>query len=171
MSLARPKGPLADLDEDPADHECEHPSSCPKDPVVRVPRGNELGSSGLTLCPLHLAIWIDDYAGDVNADIEALAERDALLELEDLPSWTTQLNEHWSRLGIDHHGEGHYYRELDSDEDTARVLLVDRHLDAVDIKRVPVNREIADWIQHVRRKRGWLRLDPDARRAHDGGGR
>ena len=168
--MARPKGPLAALDEDPSENECEHPSSCPKQPVVRVPKSNAIAGDGLTLCPFHLAIWIDERAEDVDAEIETLAEQDALLKLKDLPSWIGHGGNQWSRLGIDHHGEGHYYHECGDDgADTARVLLVDSSLARIDVKTVPSHLSLRDWIQHVRHKRGWMRLDPDARRAHEGG--
>ncbi|QLD84785.1 hypothetical protein HWV23_03340 [Natronomonas halophila] len=168
MSLAKPKGPLTEIGESPSDHECEHPSPCPHDPVVRVPHPNQLGATGITLCPFHLAIWIDERADAVDPDIEALAADDALLELEDLPPWTRHAGQEWSRLGIDHHGQGHLYREVSS-EDTARVILVDADLEVQDVKRVPGERDLGDWIRYVRRKRGWMRLDPDARAAHEGG--
>lgn len=167
MSLVRPMGPLEDLDVDADELECQHPSTCPRDPVARVPNPNEVAAAGLDLCPVHLAIWLDERDLDVGRDVQELAAAGALLELEDAPPWTTHNGEQWSRLGIDHHGEAHYYRERD--DDTARILILDERLDVVDVKRVPRNRKIADWIEFVRRRRGWMRLDPDARVAHEGG--
>ena len=165
-------GPLSKLGEDPASLECEHPSPCPEDPVARVPRPNELTAKGMNLCSFHLALWIDVVDDDLDADIQVLADPDALTELSDIPPWTGHNGQQWSRLGIDHRGEAHYYRELDQEEeDTARILLVDHHLIVQDVKRVPPDREIADWIQYTREQRGWMRLDPDARRKHEGGDR
>lgn len=168
MALARQLGPIADTEDNPENLECEHPSPCPRDPVARVPRPNEITARGMTLCPFHLALWIDVVDETINIDIQQLADDNALVDLGDIPPWTGHNGHQWSRLGIDHYGEAHYYRELpDADEDTARIILVDERLTVQDIKRVPASREIGDWIRYIRKERGWMRIDPDARAAHE----
>lgn len=170
MSLARSMGPLEEIGENPKRLECEHPSPCPEDPVARVPRPNELTAKGMTLCSFHLALWIDTVDEHLDREVAQLADSDALLQLENIPPWTGHRGHTWSRLGIDHHGEAHYYRELDdSHEDTARIILLDHNLKVQDDKKVPGHLDVGDWIQYVRENRGWVRLDHAARRKHEGG--
>lgn len=157
-----------DLGEDLENLECEHPSPCPENPVARVPLPNEITAKGMNLCPFHLALWIDLVDDDLDPDVIQLADDDALTQLENVPPWTGHNGRQWSRLGIDHSGDIHYYRELgDDQEDTARILLVDHRLAVQDVKRVPGYRDITAWIEYVRQKRGWMRLDPAARDAHE----
>lgn len=154
MAIARPTGAL---DED-ADRECEHPAPHDATAVACVPDPRELGGAGISLCPFHLALWNDIHEGIVeDAGCADLMADDPLLHLADLPLTMEFGGALLDRVGIDHTGHAHY---IWTHPNGILVKILDSDLEAVGTHTYH-KPGVENWLEHVKRERGWMLVDDD----------
>ena len=163
MGLSDQIGPVDDGGLD-----CDHPAACGREAVAIVPDPTTVG--GLRLCPFHLGLWSDVERGSVEIleriGVDDRVADDRFYRIDQAPPRLDR-GAILRRIGIDHRGLAHYSLRSDR-SDLSKVLTLDRDLELLDVYPVPESVDVDDWIEHVRERRGWVRVD-DRRLVADGG--
>lgn len=149
------------------DEERWHVGDCEREAVALVPQPNSIAIGGrvgtMAVCAYHLARYAHHFPERTRAvDVEDLVPEDAWTSLDAVPPAQYLGGAFLYRVGLDQHGCAHYVEGAPGEEPTDGSRVVRRYdgrLEAVGSQRLSPSDDVVDWLEFVRKRRGWVGVD------------